>query len=75
MKTLGQQRSEWVLKYMAQRYPLGMCETVRKPREACDLGVHMGTIRGLERRGLVYSPCPGVWILTETGRKEAANHE
>lgn len=75
MKTLAQQRSEWVLKYLLQRYPLGLCETMRMPYEACDLGVHMGTIRGLEKRGFVHSPTHGLWYLTDAGKKEAESYE
>jgi hypothetical protein len=71
MKSLTQQRSEWVLLYLLNRHPLGISETMRMPYDANDLGVHMGTIRGLEKRGLVEEPCSGLWFLTPLGLEQA----
>jgi hypothetical protein len=68
MKTLAQQRSEWVLRFLFEHQPRPLREMGAIPVEARNLGVHMGTIRGLEKRGLVHSPCSGLWYLTNEGK-------
>ena len=68
--TMAAKRSAWLLAYMRSIHPRGICETLPLPTGGRELAVHMGTVRGLERRGLIYSPVSGLWYLTEKGHRE-----
>ncbi len=61
-------RSRWLLWFIAQRTPGGICGTTRMPPD--HPGVSMCTVRGLQRSGFLVER-NGIFALTEMGRQVA----
>lgn len=59
-------RQNWLLEYFWKKHPQGIADVHVVPCEA-PAGIGMVNIRGLQRRGLVQEPAPGVFYLTEQG--------
>ena len=79
-------RQSWLLIYLLSRHPVGITRTNEVPYSCnfngryyrCPVGIGMGNIRGLQKRGFVFEPRIGFFYLTENGvlaAQEAANDD
>lgn len=63
--------SKWLIRYLAERYPLGVASHTALPCNDYKKQPGMIHMRGLVRRGWAVEPANGIFYATESGLQAA----